>query len=232
MAKRKNSFKPVVVYDAMGYIRQHWLAAECEEDVVRLVMADTTKPYLYTREVMLGQIGSAGGKTRYIIADKDPTVVALSLKDRANAQGATPEAIRLIGLITPISKEELNTMAKENKLSPKKGDVEGLKSAAKKAPVGGATAAKGKKGNPEALEKARAINAGKQAEMRAKKIKALKKPKDITAREGSFRHTMLTDLLSCKTVGEFYDKSPTDSKSKYDAGCLRYAEGAEFIELS
>lgn len=205
MAKRKNSFKPVVVYDAMGYIRQQWLAVECVDDVVQLVLADTTKPYLYTREVMLGQIGPAGGKTRYIIADKDPEVVAKYFKDRANAQGATPEAIRLIGLITPISKEELNTMAKENKLPPKKGDVEGLKNAAKKAPVGGAAAAKGKKGNPEALEKARAATAAKKEELLKDKRKIVltdkgkEKIKNGDSSKGSIAN--LVTLRDAKTVG-------------------------------
>lgn len=225
----RQKFKPVVVYDIMGYFKQLQLAVCVEGEDVTLLMSDTTKPGLFTRDVLVGQIGA-----RYAVSERDPKDVAAQFKERAKVHGATPEAVRLLGLLCPVTKEEANIMA-EKKLAPKKGDAEALKTAAKKAPVGGPkteAAPKKPRGNPEALAKAREQNAGKQAELRAKKIKALKKPKEIEAREGSFRHTMLTDLLSSKTVGEFYDKSPADSKSKYDAGCLRFAEGAGYIELN
>lgn len=231
MVKRKQSFQPVVIYDAMGYIRQYFLAAEAEGETVRVVVLDTTRPYLHSREILMGQMGRIG-QARYIVSEKEPATLGAQMKARALSHGATPEAFRLIGLVTPFSKEESNTMTKTDKLAPKRGNAEELKAAAKKTPVGGAAAKSKKTGNPEALAKARAVNAGKTEAMRAKKIKALKKPKEIEARAGSFRHTMLTDLLGSKTVGEFYDKTPADSKSKYDAGCIRFAEGAGYVELA
>ena len=83
------------------------------------------------------------------------------------------------------------------------------------------------KGNPEALAKAREASAASREASRARKIKPLIKPKDIAAREGTFRHQMLTDLLAAKTVGDFYDAG-----EKYDAGCLRFAVENNIVSVS
>lgn len=109
------------------------------------------------------------------------------------------------------------------KAAPKKADTEGLKSAAKSAPVGGknSTAPK-KKGNAEALAKARAA---RQSGPDNRKIKANIKAKDIAARPGSYRHTMLTKLLSAKTVQEAKDAGVS-------AGDLRYAMGANIVSVA
>ena len=97
---------------------------------------------------------------------------------------------------------------------------------ADKAPAAKKEAAK-PKGNPEALKKAHEAAAGKRAEMDARKIKPLIKPKDNPAREGTFRHTMLNDLLGAKTVGEFKAMN-----EKYDSGCIKFAVDNEYIALS
>lgn len=145
--------------------------------------------------------------------------------------GAEAEAVRLIGELSPFTKKELQTMADKLKSKGKPADAaakgKGKTAPAAAADAAPATKAKGK-GNPEALKKAQEASAGKRAEARAKKIKALKKPKDIEAREGSFRAQMLTDLLGCngKTVGDFYEMN-----DKYDAGCLRFATEAGFVSV-
>ena len=145
------------------------------------------------------------------------------LREQALRGGATPDAIRLLGAIKPFSKKEVADMAEKLKSkSAAKADKDGLKSAAKKAPVAKKSGG-GKRGNPEALAKARAARSSGPD---TRKITTLKKAKDIGAREGSYRHTMLTDLLSSKTVQEFRDKN-----SKYSAGDLRYAESAGYIKL-
>jgi hypothetical protein len=110
------------------------------------------------------------------------------------------------------------------KASAKKADTEGLKNAAKKTPVAkkGGDAPK-KRGNPEALAKARAA---RDTGPDTRKITALKKAKDIGARAGTYRHSMLTDLLGSKTVQDFRAKN-----AKYTAGDLRYAQEAGYISL-
>lgn len=109
------------------------------------------------------------------------------------------------------------------KRSTAKADADGLKTAAKKAPVAKKGSSGGKRGNPEALAKARAARSSGPD---TRKITALKKPKDITARAGTFRHNMLTDLLNSKTVQDFRDKNKA-----YDAGCLRYAIDAGYVSV-
>lgn len=136
-----------------------------------------------------------------------------NLRRCALENGATPEAVRLLGELSPWNKKEEAIMAEKLKAkgSAAKPDKEGLKSAAKKTPV-----AKGKpRGNPEALAKARAA---RQSTPDTRKITPKIKAKDITARAGTFRHQMITDALNSKTVDEWKSKGD----GKYDAGCLRY----------
>jgi hypothetical protein len=144
------------------------------------------------------------------------------LRDRALKSGATPDAIRLLEKITknPFTKKEEATMAEKlkSKTAPKKADADELKAAAKKNPVGG-------KKNADNLAKARAARAEKGPDMR--KIKPLIKPKDVTAREGTYRHEMILDLLSSKTVQEFRDKD-----DRYSAGDLRYAVDANIVMIN
>jgi hypothetical protein len=150
-----------------------------------------------------------------------------SIRATAVEEAATPEAIRLLGELSPWSEKEKKIMAEKlkAKASAAKPDKAGLKSAAKSAPVAkNATAdAPKKRGNADALAKARAARASGPD---TRRITSLKKAKDIAARAGSYRHGMLTDLLASKTVQEFRDKNKS-----YSAGDLRYAQEAGYISL-
>lgn len=227
----RQKFKPVVVYDSMGFIRQLQIAACADGEDVTLLMSDTTRYEVFTREVLMGQIGPGA---RYAISEKDPSAIALQFKERALRHGATPEAVRLLGLLCPFSKEELNTMA-EKKLAPKKGDAEGLKSAAKKAPVGGGKAEKApaRKGNPEALAKAREASSAKQDAFKAEKLTVLVKAKDSGLRGGRLAKLEFVEKAKPKKVGdvlgqtfEFEGKEIT-----IDTGSLRGMEKREHIKI-
>lgn len=244
MARKKptpvvEAFAPLVVYDAMGMVRIMMLALERDDEAesIKIVQRSFAGPFLSVLEIAVGQLGPLGSNTRYVISNQDPVKLAEQFVKAAKQHGATPEAVRLMRAMVPIDEEEEREMAAAaKKLAPKVGDADTLKTAAKaapakKAPPPKAVAAPKAAPADDRLAKGRAVLAEKGAAMRARKIKAVLKPKDITAREGTFRHQMLLDLLSSKTVGEFYEKTPADSKSKYDAGCVRYAEGAGFIEL-
>jgi hypothetical protein len=142
--------------------------------------------------------------------------------------GATPDAIRLLSKATgTFTKKEEKEMAEKLKAkgaakAPKSANTDELKEAAKSAPVAAKDAPAKRKGNPEALAKARAA---RQTGPDNRKIKGLVKAKDLTAREGSTRRKMLEDLLSSKTVQEFRDKG-------YSAGDLNYATSAGVVSVS
>lgn len=157
-----------------------------------------------------------------VIRDENTTLqVAITrIKKSMLDHGAVAEAVQLIGAISPFEEKELKIMAEKLK-----GKAAPAKDTAKKAPAKGG-AKGGNKGNPEALAKAQEAAAGKRAEMRARKIKPLKKVKDIEAREGSFRHQMLQDVLAAKTVGDFYDAA-----EKNDAGCLKFAIDNGYVSV-
>jgi hypothetical protein len=201
--KTRQKFQPVVVYDRMGFIRQLQLAASADGEDVTLVMSDTTRNDVFTRDILIGQIGD---NARYAISERDPVAFAHILKQRAMTHGATPEAIRLMGLISPISDEEYDDMAAANKLAPK-ADKAGLKDAAKKTPVAGKTAPKtgNRAGNAEGLEKARAATEAKKVELLKDKRKLVltekgkSKVKEGDASKGSIKN--LVAMRDAKTVG-------------------------------
>lgn len=124
------------------------------------------------------------------------------LRRRALSSGATLEAIQLLGQLTPITKLEEATMA-DTKLSRKTADTAGLKAAAKTAPVKGKPTAKvatteapKRKGNPEALAKAR--EARKNGVVENRKYKVLVKRGDVKVREGSWTEAMVGHILANK----------------------------------
>jgi hypothetical protein len=115
------------------------------------------------------------------------------LRIQALKGGATPDAIRLLSKATgAFTKKEENEMAEKLKAA-KSANKAGLKAAAKSAPV----AAKGnaRKGNAEALAKARAA---KDTGPDNRKITVVKK--DHGARAGSARADMLNTIYKSKTV--------------------------------
>jgi hypothetical protein len=150
-----------------------------------------------------------------------------ALRRNALEYGATPEAIRLLGSVEPWTKKEEATLAEKLKAKGKATpNKDALKEAATTTPVAKkntAAAEPKKRGNPEALRKAReARSSGPDT----RKIKALIKSKDIAARAGTFRHQMITDALASKTVAEFREKNP-----KYDAGCVRFLTENNIVSL-
>lgn len=103
----------------------------------------------------------------------NPADQARAFKAQALTDGATPEAIRLLGTLIPLTTKETNIMAE--KLKAKGPDKAALAAAAKKAPVAGkgaAAAPKKNPGNAAALAKAR------EAQKVNKKYKPLVKAKD------------------------------------------------------
>lgn len=142
------------------------------------------------------------------------------IKESMLQLGATSIAVDWIGELSPFTEKELSIMASKLKT---KGETTAKAAPAEKAPKPVAAA---KKGNPAALEKAHAAAKAKSSALRASKIKALVKPAELKGREGTFRRTMLQDVLKAKTVGEFMEMDP-----KYDAGCLRFAESEGYISV-
>jgi len=167
----------------------------------------------------------------YASRDENTTLqdALVRIKKSMLSYGATAEAVMLIGAISPFTTEELNIMAE--KLARKT-----LPADPKVKPVGGGGAVVAKASRAaaakEGLEpKPKEAGENKRAAARLVKIKALKKIKEIVAREGTFRLEMLTAVLTAKTVGEFYEMSPMEGKSKFDASCLRFAEEHGYVSL-
>ena len=217
--KRSNAFKPVVVYDAMSYMRQYWLAVEQDGEDIRLIISDTTRHYLHAREVLLGQIGLPGHKTRLVISEKDPHEVARGMKLFAMKWGATPEAVRLLGKVCPLTDEEEHNM-------PKLARKDELKAAAKEAPVAKKTAAAAKprtaNGQEDVFEEAR--TARREAMLADKrKIVATDKGKAKLAKVDD--EDKLSIMITARTVGAAIE---TEEVSMRD---INYAEKIGLVDL-
>lgn len=232
MTKKQRSEFPFSLEDRTGCITYPIIAIEETFQAVRVVYREQFPyPKVADHSILRAHIApdreaSFKENTIYYVppASENPISTHLStLRRTALEHGATPEAIRLLGSLEPWTKKEENIMAEKlkAKASAAKPDKETLKSAAKSAPVGGKKGSSpAKKGNAEALAKARAAKGPDN-----RKIKALIKTKDINARAGSKRHEMLTALLGSKTVQEFRDKG-------YTSGDLNYAIGAGVVSAS
>lgn len=232
MAKRRqpNNFDPVVVYDRMGFVKQLWIAVDADGEDVILLVSDTTRFEVFTRDVLVGQIGD---NARFAVSTKDPVELALSYKRQALTHGATPEAIRLIGLLCPLTREEEETMS-DKKLAPKKGDKEALKGAAKAAPVGGKKSAEPKqKGNVEALAKAREAGDAKREAFLGEKLTVLVKPKDTTLRGGRLAKLQFVADAKPKRVGDVMGQTFTVDGVEYtiDKGALNGMLKREHIKI-
>lgn len=220
---------PFPVGDRAAFIRKAAVALDIVQVPTALVVVySVAYDRVEVANIPLSEIES--GRQWYVDGDHtgfEPAGLAKThlswLRSQALTGGATPEAIRLLEKATSaFSNKEKTAMAEKlkTKTAPKKGNAKALKEAATAAPVGGEKTAPKRKGNADALAKARAAKGPD-----TRKIVALKKPKEIEARAGSFRHQMLTDLLSSKTVDDFKGKG-----DKYDAGCIRYAVEAGYIK--
>lgn len=178
-----------------------------------------------------------GGIQYQLSAEGVEETLAL-LKKKAMLQGATPEAIRLFGALRPLTKEEEASMA-TNKLQA--ADKAGLKEAAKQAPVGGkvnskpkAEVAKGgtteapkRKGNAEALAKARA----ERGPAPNRKYTVVNKVNG--AREGSWTHHMVGVILKHKDTDSAKATLAAD-KSEHSGKKLdfKWAEDKGYIKLA
>lgn len=175
-------------------------------------------PYDYVREVVIHDRhtsrGMARGKRFHpwehnndLVTGKKRTYEehSAALRKLALRDGATPEAIRLLDGLKPFTQKEVEDMA--SKLSKK---TEAPKKEAK-APKTDKKADKGetkRKGNPEALAKARAARA--EAGPDTRKITILKKENPY--REGSNRAAAFDALKGAKTVEDYIGNG---GKKKY-----------------
>lgn len=240
MAKKKLRYKEFRLCDRTGTIKGDILVVADSFEAYKVLYLDRDYSTNIGKRVVDGTIvathvasdfeASRKENTIYYRQQTSPELLASliqTLRDTATRVGATPEAIRLLDVMLPFSEKEKKIMAEKlkAKASAAKPDKDGLKSAAKKAPVakGGGNKGTAKRGNAEALAKARAARSSGPD---TRKITKLKKAKDIEARDGTFRQRMLQDLLASNTVQDFRDKDKA-----YDAGCLRYAQEAGYISL-
>lgn len=128
-----------------------------------------------------------------------------ALRALARRDGATPEAIRLLNGIQPFTAKDVEDMAE--KLSKKTEAPK--KAAAPKADKKAADAPKsGRKGNPEALAKARAARADAGPDTRKITIVTKENP----YREGSNRAASFAALKGAKTAQDYKDAG---GKAKY-----------------
>lgn len=140
------------------------------------------------------------------------------LKEEMLTHGATALAVQWVMEMepAPFSEKELNIMSEKLKGKAKPA-AKTTKAAAPKADK------PARKGNPEALAKAReAKSAGREAN-RSKKIKVLNK--NHGARAGTNRANMLDIVIKAKTVGDAIDGGATMVD-------VRFAEKQGFIELN
>lgn len=156
------------------------------------------------------------------------------LKNQALRGGATPEAIRFLKSVIKLTKKEEAEMAAKEKLAKKGGN-------AKTKPVGGGgkvTGGKGK-GNPEALEKARAAAAARTAETHGKKVKLNITSKDLGTDKAKLRGGRLAKMQwmlqnKPKTVGDCVGnvcKDEEGNEHKIDMGALRGMEKRGHISI-
>lgn len=134
------------------------------------------------------------------------------IKEQMLTHGASRLAVQWVHDLEPFDEKELKIMAE--KLKSKKTK-----------PVGGGgklAEGKAKKGNPEALAKARAARA-ENAGPDTRKIKVLKKPHG--AREGTKRAELLDTIYSSKTVEEAVNAGVSKSD-------VSWAAREEYISLS
>jgi hypothetical protein len=215
MAKK---FEPVVVYDAVGYMRQFWLAVERVEDTVWYIRSDTTRPDLFVCGALIGQIGNVGDKTRLIKSERDPNELAARFKRHAMKFGATPEAIRLLGQMLPIDKEEESKMAK---LARK----DELKAAAAETPVAGKRI--------KAVPAAKVNNGERLVEAAASRRAELlnDKRKIVATEKGKAKLAKVEDddklalMISARTVGAALEEEGVAYRD------ITYAEKVGLVEL-
>lgn len=188
---------------------------------IALVNAAAVYPFLTTLVIMDDETALTAKRGRRFTPNdnKDATTGKArqftqhleAMKRHGLAEGATPEAIRLLSLHVNLTQEEVDIMA--NKLATKKAPK---KSKAEKAPE-----VEGGKSNTEALKKARAAKT--EAGPDTRKITVLNKENPY--RENSKRAEAFDLAKASKTVQDYKD----------GGGPVKYIarwEGEELIKLS
>ena len=221
MAKHKAAtaptFDPVVVRDPYSMVGARWLiVGETFQGVKAVGYQPAHAP------PMLGTVDrviQAQHLPNYSEAPENSSLQSFveSLKALMVAHGASPLAVEWIGDISPFSEKELNIMADKLKTKTEKAAKPAAKSPAPR------------KGNPQALEMARAARASAAKENR--KYKTLVKLSDIKLREGSWTATMVTVIMTNKTTDDAKAELAKDKQfgdRRLDFG---WAEGKGYIEF-
>lgn len=156
------------------------------------------------------------------------------LQTQALNSGATPDAIRLLKSVTKLTAKEEAEMADKLKKSKKSAEAKAAK------PVGGGgKVSKGKRGNPEALERARAAAAARNAATHAQKLSVTVTKKDMAADDFKLRGGRLAKLAwivenKPKTVGDAVGQVVKDEQGnehKIDMGALRGMEKRGHVKI-
>lgn len=202
MAKEK--FTPFPVGDRAAFIRKAAVALEIVDVPTALVLTYTIAyDRVEVAHIPVTEIQEDANTKSQFYRDGNhveggPSALARThlswLRSQALRGGATPEAVRLLEKATGVfTKKEEKEMAEKLKAkSAAKPDKEGLKTAAKAAPVAKGSNGGGRKGNAEALAKAR------EARNVNRKYTVNTKLKDIKVREGSWTEYMLKTILGNK----------------------------------
>lgn len=248
IAKTKSAALPKLPFslrDRGAYINRPWVACEkLGKDFLGAIFYRFSTSCVEASVVGIDDIDLdwQGNRTFYldgVHAEFGPTGLAQThlqwLKNQALRTGATPEAIRFMKSVIKLTKQEEADMAKA-KLARNAGE--------KTKPVGKggkvAAAKGGKKGNPEALERARAAAAARNAENHAKKISIKVTEKQTKAEDFKLRGGRLAKLLwviqnKPKTVGDAVGNTAKDSEGgehKIDMGALRGMEKRGHISIA
>lgn len=230
---------PFSMGDRGQYIRKAWVAvAPMGKTILACLYYEFAWNRVNVAAVPISEINTDHTGTKPFFVDGHhtglgPTVLAQKthlpwLKIQALQGGATPDAIRYMGQVMKLTKNEEAEMAsrlKKNAETP-----------AKTKPVGkgGKVAGAKKGGNPEALEKAREAAAKRNAENAAKKITVLVKPADVKLRGGRKAKFDWVAKNKPKTVGDAIGVEVTDEEGnthKIDMGALRGMEKREHIRI-
>lgn len=229
---------PFSMGDRGAYIRKPWVAVEAlGREAVSALYYEFSQNRVCVSAVLKNQIDfdATGAKPFYVDYVNSPPVTRTHLqwlKTQALNGGATPDAIRLLRKAVGLTKKEEAEMAEKLK---KKASAK----ATKTKPVGGGGKIGKKGGNPEALERARAAAAARNAENHAKKITIKVTKKDMGAEDFKLRGGRLAKLAwvvenKPKTVGDAVGQVVKDDKGeehKIDMGALRGMEKRGHIAI-
>jgi hypothetical protein len=150
-------------------------------------------------------------------------------KAKALTHGATLEAIQLLGTLTSLTPDEEKTMAEANTKLSRKDE---LKKAAKETPVAGKKAAAPKlaaparKGNPDALAKARAARAAPAVN---KPYKVLVKTNP--GREGTWTHAMVEHIIGATSTDDAKASLAADKENKHRKLDFSWAAAKGIIKI-